>query len=294
MTSPELAVARSGFSGRGYRHPLTKQIVPSVTTVLKMAAQPGLTQWAVDQTAAYAVANIDQLLTKTETQGWGSLRWYWKRNPLPLEKGYDVRNYHVGVLNDAAELGTGTHAWVEADIDPAFQYPITDFEPDEFWQMVDVWNDWRAEHTIKPVLTETTVWNASEGYAGTFDLLVEIDGELWLIDVKTSRSLWPEHLMQLSALKNATTVLLKQEDGSYIEEDWGYLVGQIQHYGFLHIRPDDIDNNGNIVPAYVELVEAEFLDDHYPWFQGLLAAKKAEIAIGQKRSALEKARKNES
>lgn len=282
MTSPELAVARSGFSGRGYKHPLTGQVVPSITTVLKMAAQPGLTQWAVDQTAAYAVANIDQLLTKTESQGWGSLRWYWKRNPLPLEQGYDVRNYHAGVLNDAAELGTSAHAWIEADIDPAFQYPITDFEPDEFWQMVDVWDTWRSKHTIEPILTETTVWHAEKGYAGTFDIFVEIDGEPWLIDVKTSRSLWPEHVMQLSALKNAETVLIK-EDGKYYERDWQEyqeLWGALR-FGFLHVRPDDIDNNGNFVPRYVELVEAEHLDEHLPWFEGLLAAKKAEIRIGQ-------------
>jgi hypothetical protein len=281
VTSPELAVARSGFSGRGYKHPLTGAVVPSVTTVLKMAAQPGLTQWAVDQTAAYAVANIDSLLTKTESQGWGSLRWYWKRNPLPLEEGYDVRNYHAGVLNDAAELGTSMHEWIEADIDPGFTYPDTAGQPDEFWQMVSVWDAWREQHEIRPDLTETTVWNDDEGYAGTFDLLVWIDGELWLIDVKTSRNLWPEHTMQLAALQNARTVLLKQEDGSYIEEPWWGYTQEVDHYGFLHVRPDDVDNAGNFIPAYVELQEAQYLDEHYTWFKGLLKAKKAEIAIGE-------------
>jgi hypothetical protein len=280
MTQPELAVRNSGFGGRGYKHPLTGDVVPSVTTVLKMAAQPGLSQWAVDQTAAYAVANIDALLSKTETQGWNSLRWYWKRNPLPLEKGYDVRNYHLGVLNDAAELGTSMHSWIEADIDPAFSYPNTTLEPEAFWEMVSVWDDWFSEHNISPRHTELTVWNHTLGYAGTLDLDCVIDKERWLIDAKTSRSLWPEHSMQLSALRFAETMLLKQEDGTYVEEEWKS-DEWFDNYGFLHVRPNDVDNKGNPVPAYVELVEAEDMGEYFEWFQGLLAAKKSEIKIGK-------------
>lgn len=280
MTQPELAVRNSGFGGRGYKHPLTGEIAPSVTTVLKMAAAPGIVQWSVDQTAAYAVANIDQLLTKTETQGFNSLRWYHKRDPRPLEKGYDIRNYHLGVLNDAAELGTSMHEWVEAEIDPSFGYPDTSLEPDAFWEMVGVWDEWFSEHIIEPKHTEVTVWNHTLGYAGTFDLDCIIDNERWLLDAKTSRSLWPDHSMQLSALKNAETMLIKQEDGTYVEEEWKSN-DWFEKYGFLHIRPTDSTNQGEYLPAYVELVEAQDLEEHFEWFKGLLAAKKAEIKIGQ-------------
>jgi hypothetical protein len=245
-----------------------------------MAAQPGIVQWAVDQTAAYAVANIDALLSKTETQGWNSLRWYWKRSPLPLEKGYDIRNYHLGVLNDAAELGTSMHEWIEADIDPSFSYPNTTLEPEAFWEMVSVWADWFAQHEIEPKHTELTVWNHTLGYAGTLDLDCIIDRERWLIDAKTSRALWPEHSMQLSALRFAETMLLKQEDGTYVEEEWKS-DEWFDNYGFLHVRPNDVDNKGNPVPAYVELVEAMDMEEHFEWFQGLLTAKKSEIKIGK-------------
>lgn len=49
-----------------------------------------------------------------------------------------------------------------------------------------------------------TVFNDIENYAGTVDLLAKIDGELWLIDFKTSQQVWPEHEIQISAYKHAT------------------------------------------------------------------------------------------
>ena len=105
---PKLRVRSSGHGGSGYKHPHTGDVVPGVTTVLKRLDKPGVLQWAVDNTAAYAVANVDGLLNRTEEQGFGFLRWYWKRDPLKGDLS-DIRNYSDGVLNDAAELGTMMH-----------------------------------------------------------------------------------------------------------------------------------------------------------------------------------------
>lgn len=56
----------------------------------------------------------------------------------------------------------------------------------------------------KILASEITVFNDVEGYAGTVDCLMEIDGELWLIDFKTSQNVWPEYEIQVSAYKHAT------------------------------------------------------------------------------------------
>lgn len=279
MTVPKLATARSGYGGRGYRHPTTGQVVPSVTTVLRMASSPSLTQWAVDQTAAYAVANIDELLSRTEEQGWGFLRWYHKRDPKKLEEGFDVRNYHLGVLNDAADLGTSIHEWIEADLNGT-EYPDTTFESDRFWQMVEVWDAFKRDHTVEPVLTEVTVWHADKGYAGTFDLLAKVDGVLTLLDIKSARSIWPDHFMQLGALKNAETYFTEGFDG-WIENDWYEVVWDVNAYGFLHIRPDDFTNDGVFVPAYCQMdyIDNTLLDVYTEQFDGLLAAKHAELKV---------------
>lgn len=56
----------------------------------------------------------------------------------------------------------------------------------------------------KLLASEITVFNDIEGYAGTVDCLMEIDGEVWLIDFKTSQQVWPEYELQVSAYKHAT------------------------------------------------------------------------------------------
>ena len=279
---PELSVKQSGFGGRGYKHPLTGQVVPGVTTITGSAHKPGLIQWVVDQTAAFAVANIDSLMNRSELQGWGFLRWYHKRNPLPLEEGSDIRNFHIGVLNDAAELGTSMHEFIEADVDDTRAFPDTTFEPAAFHQMVPVWEQFKREHTIEPIFTEATVWHAELGYAGTFDGLWIIDGKICLIDIKTSRNTWPEHFMQLAALKNATKLVVKDEAGVWQELDlaeWG-----IESVRIIHIRPDDTENDGTPKPAYIEMIEAEDLDLHWQGFKGLLMYKTAERALQVRRN----------
>ncbi len=64
---------------------------------------------------------------------------------------------------------------------------------------------------VNPVVkaNEVAVWNEKYGYAGTVDLIAEIDGQDWIIDFKTSQNVWPEYELQVSAYKYAVT--LEQE-----------------------------------------------------------------------------------
>ena len=59
MTAPPLAITIP--EGRGYRDPLTGQVVPSVTTVLRLLAKPGLDAWKLRQVAEAAVHHHDHL-----------------------------------------------------------------------------------------------------------------------------------------------------------------------------------------------------------------------------------------
>jgi hypothetical protein len=212
--------------------------LPGITTVLKVADGQGLIQWSVDQTAAYAVANVESLLNRTMEQGWGFLRFFHRRQPDLTDP---LRSAHSGVLNDLAELGTNMHDWIEADL-------IGDFPPEvnsiQMQQMIEVWGTFKFMHDIKPVYTEVTLYG--EGYAGTFDLLAWIDGELWLIDIKTSRRVGKSHKMQLAALRDAPLMLAKNADEVWEKVDFP----QPTRYGFIQIRPDDDDRE-----AFVELHE---------------------------------------
>lgn len=278
MSEPKLRVRSSGHGGSGYKHPETGKIVPGVTTVLKKLDKPGVLQWAVDNTAAYAVANIDGLLNRTEEQGWGFLRWYWKRDPLASDD-QDIRNYSAGVLNNAAELGTLMHDWIAAEHDD-LPYPDVTLAPPHFWEMVAQWDAWKVEHKITPIMTETTFWSHQYGYAGTADGLWEIDGVRTLLDVKTSRNVWDEHFMQLAALGACDTYLI-ESDNKWTEQE---LPGFSQ-YALLHIRPSDTTKNGEPMEPFcrLEVVDMEEIPLHFEAFVGLLAVSEAQNKVREHR-----------
>jgi hypothetical protein len=275
---PKLRVRSSGHGGSGYKHPHSGVVVPGVTTVLKKLDKPGVLQWAVDNTAAYAVANVDALLSRTEEQGFGFLRWYWKRDPLSADDN-DIRNYSNGVLRDAAELGTMLHDWVAADNsdDP---YPDVSLAPEYFWQMVAEWDKWKSVHDVQPLMTETTFWSHQYGFAGTADGLWIVDGVPTLVDVKTSRNVWDEHFMQLAALGACDAALVETVDG------WDEVpVPPFSQYALLHVRPEDTDKNGNFMPAFCELqvVDMEEIPLHFEAFLGLLAVSEAQNKVREHR-----------
>jgi hypothetical protein len=278
VAEPKLRVRSSGHGGSGYKHPLTGQVVPGVTTVLKKLDKPGVLQWAVDNTSAYAVANIDALLNRTEEQGYGFLRWYWKRDPLAGDMS-DIRNYSNGVLSDAAELGTLMHDWIAAEHDD-LPYPDVSMAPDHFWQMVEQWDAWKTQHEVVPIATETTLWSHQYGYAGTADAFWKVDGVNMLIDIKTSRNVWDEHFMQLSAL-GACDARLIESDNKWAEVE----VPAFSQYALLHIRPRDTDKHGNLMDAFcrLELVDMEEIPLHFEAFLGLLAVSEAQNKVREHR-----------
>lgn len=272
MTLPRLAVAQSGYGGRGYKNPVNGRdgrVVPSVTTVLKAENKPALVQWAVDQTAGYAVANATSLLTHSEDWGFKFLRFFHKRQ-APIEGAeVDIHSYYNGVRDDAADMGTAIHEWIQADTDERLQFPDTDNHGAPFWQMVEAWDAWKVNHDIIPHYTECTVWNEELGYAGTFDGLWEIDGVMTLMDIKSSRGLYDSTWMQLAALYHAPEMFVAQPDDTYIAvHDWQKPVKAL---AVLHIRPGDWDTKGQPMVPFVKWVTMPNpAEMYFDAFRGLL------------------------
>lgn len=282
MTAPKLRVRSSGHGGSGYKHPLTGAVVPGVTTVLKRLDKPALLQWAVDNTAAFAVSNIDALLNRTEEQGYGFLRWYWKRDALDGDRT-DIRNASNGILNDAAELGTMLHDWAAADHGFG-SYPDTSNAPPYFWELVAQWDLFNQEHDVQPILTETTLWSHCYGYAGTCDGLWLIDGVPTLLDIKTSRNTWDEHRMQLAALGACETMLREVTEDHWIEEP----IPAFSQYMLLQIRPSDFDKHGATMEPYYKLhvIDPLELDQLFDQFLGLLQVSHAQNKLKEIRKSV--------
>lgn len=290
---PKLRVRASGLGGSGYAiptRPVEKDgkplIVPGATTVTGVERADGITQWAVDNTAAYAVEMADRLLDKSKNQGFNMLRWYHHRKPDPDDPTVDLTNYSNGVLSDLADFGTWIHDYIA---DSLFDRPTEDPPTEAHYSAIEAFEIWASEHVIEPIATEITVFNPEHGYAGTLDHIISVDFEPMLLDVKTSRNINGGHLKQLSCL-GAADVWMREDPArgaAYETRKWGTtywsedVVPSFSSYGILQVRPDDYDKNGKPVPAFAELhrVPQEIVDASFDGFLGALAMRKSNKVV---------------
>lgn len=73
----------------------------------------------------------------------------------------------------------------------------------EEYQAVMSFAAWHRESRPTLVAADLVIWNDTEGYAGTVDYACTLGGQLYVVDFKTSKNLYPSHRMQVSAYKAA-------------------------------------------------------------------------------------------
>lgn len=221
----------------------------SVTTILNSMDKPALLYWSAEQAALAAVRIADSLPYRLREEGTDEVV-KWLRDarfrPLPGKR-------------TAAALGTANH---EAFDFFAHHGTLPDGLDDEvlpfakqFERFAEVWQP-------RYLAAETAIYNRRYGFAGTLDAIVEIDGQLWILDYKTSpKSIgsdgkpshpWPEAALQLAAYRNADLIayfrvrrweyfrrryyLLSTE-----EEELGEPMPEVAGCLVLHITPDHAD-----------------------------------------------------
>lgn len=260
MTKPELAqYAKEDGTGRAYKHPFRTVegsdkflTSPSVTTILNLVDKPALIQWAADRTVDWAIENASVLFVKDKeaAKRWGRYRWADDR---------DAR----------AEVGTGIHETVEALHTGNWSFPSLD---EEQQQIMVQWELLNQRYTITPHKSEYTVWGGlalpGRDWAGTADGLWDIidneTGEAWynvVIDLKTSKNTWPEHWLQLSALRHSDVVMVKKADGTWTEEELPAGDG----VAIIHLRADKYSVTVETDTELLDLMYNQFLSYRAVW-----------------------------
>jgi len=143
----------------------TGDLIPGVTTVLGILSKPALVVWA---------------------------------NKLGLQ-GIDSTKFR----DKAANIGTITHLLIMAhltlkEVDLS-EYPKQDI--DTAHNCMKSFYEWEKSHKIVPLLVETPLSSDKYGYGGTPDCLAEVNGELELLDFKTSNAIWDDYFYQLAAYR---------------------------------------------------------------------------------------------
>jgi hypothetical protein len=123
----------------------------------------------------------------------------WKKNTPNAEE----------IGREAARIGTKSHELIERYLKhkPIAALIDSDTEP-PFMAFVT----WQSKHSFTLTDSERSVWSES-GYAGTVDLTATMDGVFYLIDLKTSKHIYKNHLLQVAAYRHA----YEQRTGEEIE-----------------------------------------------------------------------------
>ena len=168
---------------------------PSVTNILSAVAKPALLHWMANQEREHVItvaADIHEAMSDAKPMTrMGYLNTLKAR--LSKEKA------GTRAARKAADIGTQVHALVEWTLKQELGLE----RPDEPRLTTDAarnafasWVEWRQSVHLKPVHIEQTVWSHEHQYAGTLDLIAEIDGQLAVTDWKTGKAIYPESHLQ--------------------------------------------------------------------------------------------------
>jgi hypothetical protein len=198
--------------------------LPSVTTIMGVLDKSGpLIGWAKRITAEAAVDNRDQLATWMELGGRaGAISLLTKAASVKRDK--------------AADVGTRVHALAES-VARGVPVELTEEERPFLTAYQLFLKEWEPRY----LATEEMVVSLTHGYGGTFDAIVEMAGDVWMLDTKTSKGCYPETSLQLAAYTFADFIG-RPADGKR------YSIPPITAYGVLHLRPEGYE----VVPYAVD------------------------------------------
>ena len=213
----------------------------------------------------------------------------WKHLPTKEERIDYVKRAHQRIKDTATALGSEIHNYVEAVNlgKPVPTFPLhAKARMRHFADFIE---------TVKPRIeaAETKVYHGADHkyrpptprclYAGTLDMLAEIDGRMSVVDVKTGKAVWPEAALQINAYAYADFVIedphhpgarqITPKRGKRWYEWHGPAedeipMPEVQAGYVLHLRDDGWD-----------LVEVPISDDLYEMFLSLFAVDRWEREV---------------
>lgn len=175
--------------------------LPSVTTILQVIAKPALTAWS---------AKVErELVTSVSADLYEDISGTPRMSRIAymntLDKRLGLEKAHKKELAKASEIGSQVHQLIEWTLRTQLMQkvgPSPHITDKAQWAFM-AWEDWKKSVNLKPIWIEQTVWSEKHGYAGTLDLLAEVEGVVTVVDWKTGKSVYAEAHLQNAAYRQA-------------------------------------------------------------------------------------------
>ena len=191
---------------------------------------------------------------------------------MPKNKFFESWLKDVGhnanlIMRRAGKEGTQVHEAAEALVKGEEVSWMDDYGNAKYsqivWEMILKFYDFWSTHKPELISTEEFVFSDEHKYAGTADLVVKMNDEIWLLDLKTSNSIHKSYDLQLASYAKAL-----QENGQKIDRTgiiWLKASSRgpskqkkvIQGKGWKLLQIDDIDKNFELFKMIYELYKLE-------------------------------------
>ena len=141
----------------------------------------------------------------------------------------EAKSAHKEKFEDAGDVGDAAHKWLEdyirSEIDRGSDrcsrfYTVP--EEERAAKCVEAALGWMSQHNVQWLKTESKVYSRQYMFAGTMDGLAEVDGELCIVDWKSSNHLRTEYLYQTAAYQQA----IQEEFGDPVAARWILRLGK--------------------------------------------------------------------
>jgi hypothetical protein len=157
------------------------------------------------------------------------------------------------VKDQAADTGTLCHDMIDNYIrGTEFEYKEHNFDSITVASVgLEAYKEWEQRQNIQYLHNEVSVVSETYQYGGTFDCVAVVDGVVSLVDFKTSKGVYADHIIQLSAYKQA------------IEESIGIKIEQC----ILIKIPKDMKEDSKVTPYYIK---SEIITEAFDVFKVLV------------------------
>lgn len=213
------------FYPNSHRYVINGKTPASVTGILGIIdkSRP-LIYWAVGLAKDYLIARLNEGITSTHIE--------------------EATRQHAVAKDAAATSGTMTHEWIEKYI----QHKIAGGEMPEMPAQKEVqigvsaFLDWEKAHKVKFISSERMVYSKKNDYIGTMDIEAKVDGELCVVDIKTSNALYNTVMLQTAAYLKAD----EEETGKKYKGRWALRLAKETEEEYI----DRMNSKGKDVGEY--------------------------------------------
>ena len=171
------------FNSKTHQYFIDDELYPSVTQILSILNKPALIYWASNITADYILNHLEEI----------------KNCEINPNKTFTAaKREHQSLKEKAADIGTQTHRLIEKYLKGQ---SYEDLLNENTFKQFNAFKKWLENKNFKLIESERIVYSKKYKVAGTADIIAWLNEKAYLIDLKTSNSVYKEMILQIAAYK---------------------------------------------------------------------------------------------